>query len=113
MARSHGQAFTASSVLFWAVAIHPTVGKNRRFAAAVRPEMAGLIATGGTKLPQSLRPAPGLDRKELPGRGPLNQMRILAPDYSAERRHRGGSRVTGLQCCACYSITAAMVAKAP
>jgi hypothetical protein len=36
-----------------------------------------------------------------------------ANDYSAERRHRGGSRITGLQCCACYSITAATVAKAP
>jgi hypothetical protein len=37
---------------------------------------------------------------------------IRADDYSAERRHRDGSRTTGLQFWACHSITAEAMAKA-
>jgi hypothetical protein len=37
---------------------------------------------------------------------------IRANDYSAERRHRDGSRATGLQFWACHAITAEAIAKA-
>jgi hypothetical protein len=39
--------------------------------------------------------------------------RVFANDYRAERRHRDGSRTTGLQFWACHSITAEAMAKAP
>ena len=77
--------------------------------------MAGLIATGRTELGSpkpSACPGPRSEGASRPGPSEPNED-TRANDYSAERRHRGGSRITGLQCCACHSITAATVAKAP
>jgi hypothetical protein len=78
--------------------------------------MAGLIATGRTELgsPWFSCSASCPGRNEPPGRGPSEPNEdTRADDYSAERRHRDGSRVTGLLCCARHPITAATVAKAP